>query len=233
MADTPIDRKWLMAGAALAGTAMLTIVALAMRGMVPATSAPAPKPAPPVVKSALPAPPPPPAATVPAAKPAAAASVGAPADPTTFVLRRVLPVAGPFRHGDWLWDDKGVPAGPIVITVDLEAETLSIFRDGYEIGTAVILYGADYKPTPLGTYPITQKDADHRSNLYGGAPMPFMLRLTNDGISIHGSDVALGAATHGCIGVPTPFARKLFAAVKLGDPVIVTRGRRIEAAPSA
>ena len=54
--------------------------------------------------------------------------------------------------------------------------------------------------------------------------MPYMLRLTDDGISIHGSEVGDGYVTHGCIGVPTAFARKLFAAVKLGDTVIVTRG---------
>jgi lipoprotein-anchoring transpeptidase ErfK/SrfK len=55
--------------------------------------------------------------------------------------------------------------------------------------------------------------------------MPYMLRLTNDGVSIHGAPVAWNHATHGCIGVPTPFARKLFNAVKLGDRVIVTRGK--------
>jgi lipoprotein-anchoring transpeptidase ErfK/SrfK len=58
--------------------------------------------------------------------------------------------------------------------------------------------------------------------------MPYMLRLTNDGISIHGSDVADGYVTHGCVGIPVAFARKLFAAVKLGDKVIVTRGETLK-----
>jgi lipoprotein-anchoring transpeptidase ErfK/SrfK len=53
--------------------------------------------------------------------------------------------------------------------------------------------------------------------------MPFMLRLTADGVAIHGADVRRGAATHGCIGVPTDFARRLFGAVKLGDPVVIVR----------
>ena len=160
------------------------------------------------------------AAVPPVAKPAPAPA------PTGMTIRRVLDVPRPFTHGDYVWDETGVPAGPMIVTVDLMAQTLSVFRGGYEIGTAVVLYGADEKPTPLGIFPITQKDADHVSNLYD-APMPYMLRLTNDGISIHGSDVRYGFVSHGCIGVPTAFAAKLFKAVKLGDRVIVTRGEMV------
>ena len=143
-----------------------------------------------------------------------------------FVVKRILKIDGPLEHGAWAWDDEGVPAGPILITVDLTAQTLSVFRDGYEIGTAVILYGAGEKPTPLGAFSISEKDADHVSNIYG-APMPYMLRLTNDGVSIHGSEVEWGAATHGCIGVPMRFAALLFAEVKLGDRVIITDGEML------
>ncbi|MBI0473982.1 hypothetical protein D9601_01205 [Sphingomonas sp. MA1305] len=144
-----------------------------------------------------------------------------------MTIKRVLDI-GPIKFGDYAWDDEGVPDGPLIITVDLAAQTLSVFRDGYEIGAAAILYGTDDKPTPLGTFPITQKDADHVSTLYH-APMPYMLRLTNDGVSIHGTEVAWGYATHGCVGVPTAFAKKLFAVAKLGDRVIVTRGRVLTA----
>jgi lipoprotein-anchoring transpeptidase ErfK/SrfK len=146
---------------------------------------------------------------------------------SAFSVKRVLTITGPFRHGDWVWDDKGVPAGPLIITVDLKAQTLSVFRDGYEIGAAVIAYGADGMPTPLGVFPILQKDADHWSNLYD-APMPYTLRLTNDGVAIHGSQVARDKATHGCIGVPTAFAKLLFQQAKLGDRVIVTNGRMMD-----
>lgn len=143
-----------------------------------------------------------------------------------LVIKRVLTVPTPFRHGDYVWDDEGVPPGRIVITADIAAQTISVFRGGYEIGAAVILYGADDMPTPLGVFPITQKNADHVSNLYG-VPMPYMMRLTNDGVAIHGSDVDLDSATRGCIGVPTAFAKLLFTQVKLGDRVIVTRGETL------
>ncbi len=172
-----------------------------------------------------------PAAAETAAPPPApliAASAPAPADPD-FTVRRILDIPGPLKMGDYHWDESGAPAdGPVVITVDLEAGVLSIFRGGYEIGAAAILYGRDDKPTPLGAFPITQKKARHVSNLYG-SPMPYMMRMTNDGISIHGSDsVAPGFATHGCVAVPVAFAKKLFGAAKLGDVVIVTSGKRLE-----
>ncbi|HEX8124557.1 MAG TPA: L,D-transpeptidase family protein [Allosphingosinicella sp.] len=161
--------------------------------------------------------------------PAIAAAAPAPAVvDRNFVVRRILDIPGPLKVGEHHWDESGAPAdGPIVITVDLQAQVLSIFRGGYEIGASAILYGRDDKPTPLGAFPITQKNAKHVSNLYG-ASMPYMMRMTNDGISIHGSDsVAPGFATHGCVAVPVAFAKKLFAAAKLGDVVIVTRGKTL------
>lgn len=142
-------------------------------------------------------------------------------------VKRVLDVPA-VAFGEWTWDESGAPRqGRIVMTVDLHAQTISVFRDGYEIGTAAVLYGADDKPTPLGRFPVLEKDADHVSNLYG-APMPYMLRLTTDGVAIHGSAIEEGYATHGCIGVPTPFARKLFAAVRKGDLAVITRGRLLK-----
>lgn len=144
-----------------------------------------------------------------------------------FVIKRILPIDGPIKYGEWHWDETGVPQGPIVVTVDLNARVLSIFRDGYEIGATAVLLGSSDKPTPVGVYPITQKDKDHVSNIYTGAPMPYMQRLTNDGITLHGSNVRPGYASHGCIGMPVPFAAKLFAATHLGDKVYVTRDKRV------
>lgn len=144
-----------------------------------------------------------------------------------FVIKRVLPITGPIRYGEFHWDETGVPDGPLVMTVDLEARVLSVFRGGYEIGATAVLLGTQEKPTPLGVFPVIWKKADHYSSIYDGAPMPYTLRLTNDGISIHGTKVEKGYASHGCVGVPTPFAKKLFAVAKLGDQVYITRGKRI------
>ncbi len=143
-----------------------------------------------------------------------------------FVVKRILQIDEPFVHGYYKWDDEGVPEGELVVTVDLKAESISVFRAGYEIGAAVITFGDSEKPTPTGVFPITQKSKDHVSNIYG-SPMPYMLRLTNDGVAIHASDVKWGWGTRGCIGVPLEFARRLFEQAKLGDRVIVTNGKML------
>lgn len=163
-----------------------------------------------------------------AAKPAPMAKPAPPAKPVdqAFVIKRILPISGPIRYGEWHWDEAGVPDGPIVITVDLEARVLSVFRGGYEIGATAVLLGTQEKPTPLGVFPITQKKKDHISTIYD-SPMPYMQRLTDDGITLHATTVENGYASHGCIGTPLSFAQKLFATTKLGDKVYITRGKRI------
>jgi len=135
-------------------------------------------------------------------------------------VKSILNVPGRMQYGDYRWDDQGVPAGPTWIRVDLKSQMLSVCRAGHEIGTAVILYGADSVPTPAGKFPILAKMKDHRSAAYD-APMPYTLRLTADGVSIHASNVRWGYATHGCVGIPEAFAAKLFAAASLGDEVLI------------
>ena len=137
-------------------------------------------------------------------------------------IKSILNVRGRMRYGDFRWDDKDVPAGRIWIRVDLKSQIVSVFRSGDEIGTAVILYGADGVPTPTGKFPILAKMKEHRSATYD-APMPYTLRLTADGVSIHANNVRWGYATHGCIGVPAAFAAKLFDAASVGDEVLITR----------
>jgi len=150
------------------------------------------------------------------------------ADP--FTLKSILTIPeGPFRYGDWYWDESNAPSkGKLVVTVDLDARVISAFRDGHEIGTAVALLGTKKHPTPLGAFPILTKEKDNISEKYNNAPMPWTLRLTWDGIAIHGSPVINGYASHGCIGVPDEFAEKLFAIAKRGDKVVITRGKMID-----
>ena len=211
------------AGPKLAIGAGLAGVALLVTGWIDRPAAEEPAPPAPIAKA-------PPAPAPAPVKPAERRSdQPMTIDPRALTVKRVLKIDGPFRHGDYAWDESGAPTtGPVIITVDLRAQTLSVFRAGYEIGAAVILYGATDKPSPLGAFPITQKDADHYSNLYDNAPMPYMLRLTSDGVAIHGSDVQWGKATHGCIGVPVAFAQKLFGVTKLGDVVVITNGKRLD-----
>ncbi|MBS0481390.1 MAG: L,D-transpeptidase family protein [Proteobacteria bacterium] len=168
----------------------------------------------PVAISSLPAPAP---APPPAAKP----------QDERFVIKRILPISGPIKYGEWHWDDANVPSGPLVVTVDLDARVLSVFQNGYEIGATAVLLGTSEKPTPLGVFPIKLKDKDHYSSTYDNAPMPYTMRLTDDGVSIHGTKVEKGYASHGCIGVPNSFAAKLFAIAPVGTKVYITRGKMV------
>lgn len=173
-----------------------------------------------------------PAATPPVATAISNAAAPSPVTPAPkpvderFVIKRVLPISGPIKYGEWHWDEKDVAPGPLVITVDLDARVLSVFRGGYEIGATAVLLGTQEKPTPTGVFPITQKRKDHVSNIYD-APMPFMQRLTDDGITLHATNVQNGYASHGCIGMPLAFAKKLFETTAVGDRVYITRGKQV------
>ena len=164
------------------------------------------------------------------ARPVVAAADGtatpAPKPDERFVIKRILPISGPIKYGEWHWDEANVPAGPIVVTVDLEARVISVFRGGYEIGAAAVLLGTQEKPTPTGVFPILEKQVQHTSNLYD-AEMPYMQRLTGDGITLHATKVEWGYASHGCIGMPEAFAKKVYGATSLGDRVFITRGKMV------
>ena len=136
------------------------------------------------------------------------------------VVRSLLNITKPMHYGDFVWDDDHIPDGSVWVRVDLAHQTLSVFRGGHEIGAAVALYGSGSNATPTGSFTILEKHAHYYSHSYH-APMPYMLRLTKDGVAIHGSSVRQGWATHGCIGVPLEFARLLFAAVSKDDPVVI------------
>jgi len=138
-----------------------------------------------------------------------------------FRIKATLGLNAPMGPGDYAWNADGVPAGPLRVVVDLRAQRLYVYRGGIEIGRTFILYGADDKPTPTGTFSILQMRRHHVSNLYG-APMPYMMRLTWDGVALHSSTVDGESATHGCVGMPDEFAALLFKEAKLGDRVTVT-----------
>jgi hypothetical protein len=148
------------------------------------------------------------------------------------IVRSMLNISKPINFGNFVWDEDGVPNGPVWVRIDLERQILSVFRGGNEISFAAIIYGTDLKKTPTGTFHVLQKAAHYYSHSYD-APMPYMLRLTNDGVAIHGSDVRKGWGTHGCIGVPLDFARHLFSVASEGDPVIILPAQPTSEAPKA
>ena len=132
--------------------------------------------------------------------------------------KSVMRIERQMRHGQYEWQDD-IGEGPLAVRVDLKRQLVSAYRDGHEIGAAVILYGAEGLDTPTGQFPILRMSETYHSRTYDNAPMPYSLWLTNDGVALHGSRVEGGRATHGCVGVPVGFAEKLFAVAKVGDVV--------------
>lgn len=157
-------------------------------------------------------------------KPAAAVEKPPAPPPTTYAVTSFIPRPASFNHGDWIWNDDNVPTGPMLVLVDVQTQLLHVFRGGREIGVSVIMYGADDSPTPLGIHPIRWMKAQHRSSIFG-SPMPYTMNLTPDGVAIHGSNVRWGWGTNGCVGVPNEFAKMLFEQMKIGDKVVVVKGK--------
>lgn len=104
--------------------------------------------------------------------------------------------------------------------------------------------------TPKGSYKISEKDADHRSSIYGdfvhaktgkvvrsgvstridsapsgtkyrGAPMRWFMRLTNDGVGMHTGILPGYPASHGCVRLPEEIAKMFYERVVIGTPVTV------------
>ena len=117
---------------------------------------------------------------------------------------------------------KTIP-GPVQIVVSLPEQRLAVYKGGQKLATAPISSGTRSHPTPTGVFSILQKNRRHFSNLYGGAPMPFMQRITWSGIALHAGRLPGYPASHGCIRLPHSFARSLFGTTKMNAHVVVTR----------
>lgn len=138
------------------------------------------------------------------------------------------PRAVDLRNGQFGWDDRALAAtegGEVELVISVPAQMAYIFRDGQMIGATTVSTGKKGKATPLGLFEILQKREFQRSNLYSNAPMPFMQRLTWDGIALHGGELPGYPASHGCIRMPNAFARKLFSLTAMGGRVLVTDQR--------
>lgn len=125
-------------------------------------------------------------------------------------------------HSNASWHPKAAPDGPVVIVVSLVEQRAYVYRNGIAIGTSAISSGKRGHSTPAGVFTILQKEREHRSNLYDDAPMPFMERLTWDGIAIHAGSLPGYPASHGCIRLPHAFAERLFEVTHGGDTVVVS-----------
>jgi lipoprotein-anchoring transpeptidase ErfK/SrfK len=113
--------------------------------------------------------------------------------------------------------------GPLSIIVSVGEQRARVFDGTSQIAESPVSSGMRGYPTPMGVFTVIQKDRYHHSNLYNGAPMPYMQRITWSGTAMHTGVLPGYAASHGCIRLPNSFAARLWTMTKLGTRVIVAR----------
>jgi lipoprotein-anchoring transpeptidase ErfK/SrfK len=134
------------------------------------------------------------------------------ATPQTASPLSNLPAAvASLKPGQYLWYPEISPSGPVTLVVSLTEQRLYIYRNGIAIGVATVSTGRKGKETPTGVFTILQKEVDHHSSLYNDASMPYMERLTWDGVALHAGGLPGYPSSHGCVHLSLEFARKLFA----------------------
>ncbi|MGH8094528.1 MAG: L,D-transpeptidase family protein [Chthoniobacterales bacterium] len=127
------------------------------------------------------------------------------------------------RAGEFTWNPEFSTRGPLVIIISLREQPLSAYRNGIRIARSSISSGRKGRSTPAGVFTILEKEVTHYSNKYDHAPMPYMQRLTWQGIALHGGDLPGYPASHGCIRLPKTFARLLYSITTRGTTVMVMR----------
>jgi len=120
--------------------------------------------------------------------------------------------------------ESGKPQGPLVIAISIDRQNLRIYDANGFFAETPISTGMKGHPTPMGVFSVIQKQKLHHSNIYSGAPMPYMQRITWSGIAIHAGVLPGYPASHGCIRMPMAFAMKMWNWTKMGARVVVTPG---------
>jgi len=154
-----------------------------------------------------------------AASLAAAAIVATPVWAATAAVS-LEDAAATLTPNAFVWQDNG-EGGPVRIVVSLPDQRAYVYRGQSLVAVSTVSSGKDGKETPVGTFPVLQKETMHKSNLYESAPMPFMQRLTWDGVALHAGNNPGFPASHGCIRLPAAFAKKLFSVTRVGTTVEV------------
>lgn len=125
------------------------------------------------------------------------------------------------QPGQFIWKGDAIPSGPIVVVVSLPEQRAYVYRNGIRIGVSSASTGKAGHSTPTGVFTVLQKDRSHRSKTYNNAPMPYTERLTWDGVALHAGGLPGYPSSHGCVHLPSEFARLLFEASPTGMTVVI------------
>lgn len=127
------------------------------------------------------------------------------------------------KPGQWLWLAQASPTGPVVVVVSLTEQLAYAYRNGVVIGISTTSSGRQGYDTPTGVFTILQKDKDHHSSIYNNAAMPYTQRLTWGGVALHAGGLPGYPSSHGCVHLPSEFARLLFDVSPMGMTVVVAQ----------
>src|SRR5579871_4942611 len=108
-----------------------------------------------------------------------------------------------------------------LIEVSISKQQLTLFEDGQPVAHSPVSTGMAGHLTPTGIFSVIGKEVFHRSNIYSGAPMPYMQRITWSGVALHAGVLPGYPASHGCIRMPHEFAVRLYGLTRLGARVLV------------
>ncbi len=125
------------------------------------------------------------------------------------------------KPGQYIWEKRAYDATNLRIIAVLDIQRIYVFDGDELVGLSTISSGKKGHRTPTGVFPILQKNVDHKSNIYDNAPMPYMQRLTWDGIALHAGHIPGYPASHGCLRLPLAFAKALYSVTKMGQEVVV------------
>ena len=135
----------------------------------------------------------------------------------------MLDAFGPkfLKPGQYLWRYVPESAGPERVVVSLSDQLAYLYRGDTLMAVATISTGRDDKPSPTGIFSVLDKKPFYRSKKYDNAPMPWMERIDQYGIALHGGFNPGYPASHGCIRLPVAFAKKLYSVTDIGTPVYI------------
>ena len=111
----------------------------------------------------------------------------------------------------------GAAQAKVSITVDKNAQLMTVAVDGVERYQWPVSTGLPSYETPNGSFKTFRMEADHYSREFDDAPMPHSIFFTKIGHAIHGTDSVsrLGSpASHGCVRLRPDNASILFSMVR-------------------